>query len=152
MNARTILLALMTLAVIVLSALNWPAFTTPTPLNLLFTQAELPLGLLMLGVLACFVLAFAVLLAMSHGRALIETRQHHKEMERQRALAEQAETSRLEALRVTLLEEFARMDTRLAQMQEANRQALHDDVNSIAAMIGELDQRLAPSPPDEQPR
>jgi len=152
MNPKTILLALMALVVVVLAALNWPAFTAATSLDLLFAKVEFPLGLLMLGVLACFVLAFAVLLAMSHGRALVEARRHHKEMDRQRTLAEQAEASRLEGLRITLLEEFARLDSRLVQMQEANRQAVRDDVNSIAAMIGELDQRLAPAPSAEQPR
>ncbi|HSB21468.1 MAG TPA: LapA family protein, partial [Burkholderiaceae bacterium] len=143
MNPRSILLLSMVVVVAAVAALNWPAFTAPTRIDLLFAKVDFPLGLLMLGVLACFVLALAVLLAMSHGRALVETRRHNKEVERLRALAEQAEASRLEGLRAALLEEFGRLDARLVQLHEANRQALHEDVNSIAAMIGELDERLA---------
>jgi len=143
MNARSILLTLMVVVVVAVAALNWPAFTAPTRIDLLFAKVDFPLGLLMLGALACFVLTLAILLAMSHARALVETRRHHKEVERLRALAEQAEASRLEGLRTALLEEFGRLDARLVQLQQANRQALHEDVNSIAAMIGELDERLA---------
>jgi len=35
---------------------------------------------------------------------------------------------------------FGRLDARLVELQQANRQALHEDVNSIAAMF---DERLA---------
>jgi len=105
-----------------------------------FVEAGNPKGL-MWGTLACFVLTLAILLAMSHARALVETRRHSR---RWNACARLPSRPRHRVSRRTsLLEEFGRLYARLVQLQQANRQALHQDVNSIAATIGEPDERLA---------
>ena len=91
MRVRTLLVLLAMLLLATFAAINWPAFVAPTQLSLLVTSFTAPFGLLMLGLLMILVLAFVAYMAVWQGQALIQSRQHAKELERQRTLADQAE-------------------------------------------------------------
>ena len=124
------------------AALNWQAFTTPTKLDLMFASVDAPLGLVMLGLLGLVTLVFAVNMAVWQGTILMESRRNAKELAQQRALADQAEASRFSELRAALRDEVQQLDHRMGEVQEAVRADLRESTNSLASMIGELDDRL----------
>jgi uncharacterized integral membrane protein len=146
MRIRTILVIVVLLLVALFAALNWSAFVSITTLNFLFTTVEAPLGLVMLGLLGLVVLAFAVYMAVWQGSVLLETRRYSKELQTQRTLADQAEASRFTELRTYLTAELARLHERLAQTEAALQQDVQASGNTIAAYIGEVEDRLENKP------
>lgn len=121
--------------------LNWPAFTASTALSAGVFSFNAPLGLTMLCLMGVVALGFVVHMALWQGSVLLETRRHTKELQTQRALADQAEASRFTELRSAMQREFEILAQRLAQSQEALRTEVHESVNSMAAMLGEMDDR-----------
>jgi uncharacterized protein HemX len=142
MRARTLIVLLMIALVAVFTVLNWGVFVTPTALSLGFMSVDAPLGLVMLALLALLVLAFAIYMALWQSTVLAETRAHTKELQAQRELADQAEASRFTELRAALQAEFTTLGERLGKAQDALRQEMRDSSNSLAATIGEIEDRL----------
>ena len=116
-----------------------------TSLNLDYRLAfeMAPVGLVMLGLLALLVLGFVAYMALWQGKILMETRRHTKELQDQRELADKAEASRFTELRAAMQTEFATLAERLGQAQDALRQEMRDNGNSLAATIGEIEDRLS---------
>ena len=127
---------LLLLAVIALFALlNWSAFSTPTPLSLGVTTVQAPLGLIMLGLVTFLCVMFAGWVISLQAGSLMDARRQTKELQAQRDLADKAEASRFTELRSVLL---ARID----RLQDETRLALDQSGNSVAAQVGELEDRL----------
>ena len=127
---------LLLLAVIALFALlNWSAFSTPTPLSLGLTTVQAPLGLIMLGLVTFLCVMFAGWVISLQAGSLMDARRQTKELQAQRDLADKAEASRFTELRSVLL---ARID----RLQDETRLALDQSGNSVAAQVGELEDRL----------
>ncbi len=139
MRLRTLLVVFALLLVAAFVALNWPAFVTPMPLDLLATTIEAPPALIMLALLALALLAGAVYMAVWQSEILRESRRNAKELQAQRQLAEQAEASRITELRSVVLAQTDRLTERLQAAQDALRTEIRDQGGSIAAMVGELD-------------
>ncbi|MEO6276559.1 MAG: LapA family protein [Roseateles sp.] len=127
--------------IVAFAVLNWPAFNAPTALTTGFFGFEAPLGLMLLGVMGVLTLGFVVNMAMWQGTVLLETRRHTKELRTQRALADQAEASRFTELRDALRLEFENLAQSTLRSHEALRTEVHESANSIAAMLGEIDDR-----------
>ncbi|HEY0855622.1 MAG TPA: LapA family protein [Albitalea sp.] len=142
MRLRTVFAILAIGLLAAFAALNWQAFTTPTRLDLMFAAVDAPLGLVMLVLLGLVTLVFAVNMAVWQGTILMESRRNAKELAQQRALADQAEASRFSELRAALRDEVQLLDQRMSDVQEAVRADLRESTNSLASMIGELDDRL----------
>ena len=142
MRVRTVLVILVLLLVAGFVALNWPAFMAATTLNLVFARVEAPLGLVMLGLQVLVLLVFAVYIAVWQGAVLLQSRRHTRELQAQRTLADQAEASRFTELRAVLREEFERLSAQVSRSQEELRHEIRDHANSVAATVGELDERL----------
>ena len=153
MRARTAFLLLILAALGIFAALNWSVFSAPTPLNLVVTQVEAPLGLIMLIVTVSLTLFYAMLVAWRETSALLESRRHARELESQRQVAESAEASRYADLRAFLESELAALraapettsrDTmeRLDRLEHTLRAEIERAGNTLAAYIGELEERL----------
>lgn len=142
MRVRTILVLLAAMLLAVFAAINWPVFVAPAQLSLLATSFTAPFGLMMLGLVIVLVLAFAAYMAAWQGQILLESRRHGKELELQRALADQAEASRFTELRGLLHTEVEQLSARLAQVQEVLRTDIRENANSLAASLAEMDDRL----------
>ncbi len=145
MPVRTLLLVLLIVLIAGFVAINWAAFTAPTTLSFVFATVAAPLGLIMLGLLVACALAFAIYMAVWQGRILMESRRNAKELQAQRTLADQAEASRFTELRNVMHDELQRLSQTL-------RAEIHDSTNSLAASIGELDDRLHGSAGDSPTR
>lgn len=142
MRMRTLLVVVVVLAVLAFVAINWAALAAPTTLSLAVTTFEAPIGLVMTGILGLVVLAFALYMVAWQSAILLESRRQAKELNAQRALADQAEASRFTELRSVMRDELARLGDRIAQTQEQLRGEIHDSANSLAATIAEMDDRL----------
>jgi uncharacterized integral membrane protein len=147
MRIRTLLVLLVIALIAGFAAINWPAFTTPTTLSLGMSTIEAPLGLAMLGLVVFITLAFAIYVAVWQASILMETRRHAKELQAQRALADQAEASRFTELRGVLHAEMEQLEQRIAATQESLRTEIRESANSLAAMLGEIDDRAPPRLP-----
>jgi uncharacterized integral membrane protein len=153
MRARTALLLLILVALGVFAALNWAAFTAPADLLLVFGRTQAPLGVIMLAVTAVITVLYALLLAWVETAALLEARTHARELHAQRQLADSAEASRYAELRRFLEAEVAAlralpdtaaqaMLTRLDRLETELRAEVERSGNTLAAYIGELEDRL----------
>ena len=151
MRTRILFLLLLGSLVAAFAALNWAAITTPSTLSVGVTTIKAPLGATLLGLLMLMALVFAIYAVFWQGAVLLETRRHSKEMHSQRQLADQAEASRFTELRSALNAEMAQLGERLSASQDALRLEMRDNTNSLAAMFGEMDDRLA-APPHEPAR
>jgi hypothetical protein len=154
MSIRTILVCVVAGLLALFAAVNWGTFVAPTHLSLVVTSVEAPLGVVMLGftaALAAVLLGYALKVQIN---ALSDSRKQSQELRRQRELADQAEASRFTELRKYLDQELAS----LRQAQQSAAERLHEEIaattNTLAACIGEVDDRLErqwPTPADRQP-
>jgi len=154
MSMRTVLVLVVVALLALFTVVNWQTFITPTELNLVVARVQAPLGLVMLGftaVLAAVLLAYALKVQVN---ALSDSRRQSEELRRQRELADQAEASRFTELRSFLEQEMAALRKTQQDAGQQLRGELVDTANSLAASIGELDERIEralPTPPERMP-
>ena len=157
MGLRTAVLLIVVLLIAALAALNWGTIATPTLISIGFMQVTAPLGLIMLGLTALLGIFFVAYVVYLQSSILMETRRHTKEMQAQRDLADKAEASRFTDLRSFLetqenvqmarnAERHAALLARIEQVEAAARQRAEQSENSIAAHIGQLEDRLERRP------
>jgi uncharacterized membrane protein YccC len=162
MKVRTLFLLIVLLAISIFAALNWNAIMMPTTLSLGVAVVEAPLGLFMLGILAFLTAFFLVFVVYLQTSGLLEARRHARELQANRELADQAETSRFTELKGFLEAELERQaglhaelkDVVLARVDQLDRDlrsAVEQSSNTLSAYIGELEDRIekggkAPTP------
>ncbi|PKO36722.1 MAG: Signal transduction histidine kinase [Betaproteobacteria bacterium HGW-Betaproteobacteria-6] len=153
MKLQSLLLLLILALVAAFTALNWGVFLSPTDLWLGFTSVQMPLGLVMLGLLVFVTALFLVYVLYLQGSVLLETRRNSRELHTNRELADRAEASRFTELRTFLEAELARQTTlnleskaaviaRIDQLEQDFRAFSEQSGNTLAAYIGELEDRL----------
>jgi uncharacterized integral membrane protein len=153
MKGRTLLLVLLFAALAAFAAANWQAFATPTTLSLVFTAVQAPLGLVLLGFIGVLSAMFLAFVAYVQGAALVEARRQARELEAQRKIAQDAESSRYAELRTHLDAELRKLAQRQEELQAMTvsrldridhdfGEALERNEGSTAAYIGELGERL----------
>ena len=150
---RTILLLIIAVLIGSLAALNWETLSTPSEVNLGLSVIHAPLGVLMLGLTVLLCVLFVAYVLSMQGSVLLEARRHNKEMSAQRELADKAEASRFTELRNyldTQRQQSTAADTqahtallaRLEQLEKTLAQRAEQTDNSLAAHVGELEDRL----------
>lgn len=153
MKLPTLLLLLLIFLLAAFTALNWDVFVHPAELSFGVAALQLPFGLLMLGLLVGVTLVFILFAIYVQAGALLEVRRHARELQGCRELAEKAEASRLTELRQAFevaaekqenrqLAFEARLTAEVAQLGSGLRVSMEESVNSLAACIGELEDRL----------
>jgi hypothetical protein len=153
MKLPTLLLALVLATTALFAALNWPAINTLSEVSLGVTTVQAPLGLVMLTFLVLLTALFLGFVLYMQGSALLETRRYSKELLANRTLADQAEASRFTDLRVFLNKALAeqaalqaetqtQLLARLARLEAEVQASVEQSGNTLAAYIGELEDRL----------
>lgn len=153
MKLRFLLLLLMLVLIASFATLNWNVFLSPTKLSLGYTTVNMPLGLIMLGLLATVSVLFLGYAVYLQGSVLLEARRHSRELKTSRVLADQAEASRFTELRSFLEEELTKQtrqntetkDVLLARIDKLEHEShtfIEQSGNTLAAYIGELEDRL----------
>jgi uncharacterized integral membrane protein len=151
--ARAIALFALLAFIGLFALLNWPALTAATPLTLGFVGFEAPLGLIMLGVVVFTAVLFTVWAVTMQAGALRDARRMTRDLQVQRDLADRAEASRFTELRNFIAAELAvvaqssetsRIATlgRLDRLQSEMRIVLDQSANSVAASLGEMEDRM----------
>ena len=153
MRLRTVALLIAVLAIAVFAALNWSTFTTPTTLSLGFTEFQAPLGLVMLVLTTILAALFLIYIVTLQTSVIMETRRQARELETSRTLADKAEASRYNDLRLYLEGELQKQDARqqamvaalsasLDRIERELKTSIEENSNSLAAYLGELDDYL----------
>jgi uncharacterized integral membrane protein len=153
MKLYTLLLMIIMAAIAAFAALNWNVFIKPTDLSLGVANVQMPLGLVMLGLCVFVTALFLVFAAFLQTSALLEIRRHARELRANRELADKAESSRFTELRNYLESELLKQANlnkeshsevlaRINQFEQDLRVFIEQSGNTLAAYIGELDDRL----------
>ncbi len=153
MRIRSILLLLGIVLTTAFVALNLEEFNRLSLLSLGFISVQAPLAMIMLMILGAALLIFVLLSGFAKSAYLIENRRMSRELKAQRELADKAETSRFNELQQYLAAEShamadreaettLRMDERLARLQEDLELRIEQSTNTLAACIGELEDRV----------
>ena len=153
MRARTLILVVLLAALALFAAINWQAFVAPTTLSLVVTSVQAPLGLIMLGFTVAIAAAFLIFIVYMQTSVVLELRRQARALEAQRELADRAEASRFTELREYLAQGAEagcapgpdpgnELQLQLDKVQSELREEIHTTGNTLAAYIGELEERL----------
>ena len=153
MRFRTILLVVAILLVAGFVALNVDEFTRISVLSLGFTTVQVSLGLVMLLLLIAALVVFLASTLYMQSKHVLEARTHTRELNAQRELADKAEASRFTELRAYLQEQTLAeqrresalgtvLEDRFSRLQQALLARMEQTDNTLAAYMGELENRL----------
>ena len=141
--SNRLFLALVSIALVAtFTVLNWSVIAAPATISLGLVSFEAPLGMVLLGLTVLLLLVCIAYMAVWQGQILMETRRHQKALQEQRTLADQAEASRFTELKVSMSSEFEKLAAQLQQSQSVVSRELREQINSLAAMLGEIDDRV----------
>jgi uncharacterized integral membrane protein len=141
MRVRSIALIVAGLLAALFIVIYWSVFAQPASFYFVVGTISVPIGVVMLGLIALVTLGYAIFLGIWQGRVLMDYRRQSKELQTQRSLADDAEASRFTALSALLRAEMAKQDARLEAAFTTLRNELKDTEHSIAATLGEMDDR-----------
>ncbi len=154
MNLRSVFLFVIFIFCGIFLVVNWQGIVTDVPVNLLYTEIQAPLGLILLLVLGFLVFICLLYAFVQQASLALEMRRAHKELEDARQLAQRAERSRFVELNnelQKLVKDLQEQSTtrhnavlaRIETMEERMRMNTHDTINSVSASVGEVEDRLS---------
>lgn len=153
MKLPTLLLMFVLTGIVAFAVVNWSVIMAPTTVSLLVADIQAPLGLIMLALTALVTVLFLIYLAYLQTTVLLDARRHSRELQTQRELADKAEASRFTDLHGYLDTELRKLGEqvaesrtgvtgRLERTEQELRAVIEQSGNSLAAYIGEIDDRL----------
>jgi energy-coupling factor transporter transmembrane protein EcfT len=153
MKAPTVLLLVVLALIVVFAAVNWSVIMAPTTVSLIVADIQAPLGLLLLGITVMITALFLIFVVYLQTNVLLDARRHSRELQAQRELADKAEASRFTDLRGYLDLELRKLGEQIAESrlgvigrvdlaQQDLRTTIEQSGNTLAAYIGELEDRL----------
>lgn len=153
MSLRSFTIILLAVLLAAFTILNWEAMSAQTVLSLGLVEVQAPLGLLMLGMMLGVVAIAALLVALHQTQWLVDARRMEKDLRTQRELADKAELSRftrlqehldaqLQQIREQLSQQEARLLEGVSRAQSAAQESLAEESRSLAAQLGELEDRV----------
>ena len=163
MSIRTVVILLLCILSAVFLAVNWSGIVAPVPVNLLFTQVQAPLGLILFVVLGLLIVACLLWSIMQQAAVLVDIRKAYREARTNKRLAEDAEQSRLEVSTKTVTQEFADLSQAMKTESEktvAALTALTEEVRTLQTNLKSLDAKMVTIaqshgielPPEEPPK
>ena len=138
MSIRTVVILLLCILSAVFLAFNWSGIVAPVPVNLLFTQVQAPLGLILFIVLGLLLVACILWSLMQQAAVLVDIRKAYREARTSKRLAEDAEQSRLEASTKTVTQEFSDLSQTMKTESENTAAALAALTEQIQALKTDL--------------
>lgn len=154
MHLRTVFLLLLFILCSIFLIVNWEGVMANVTVNLLWTEIQAPLGLiLLLGpgllILICLVYGFVQQAGLS-----MELRRVNKQLQQARDLAQKAELSRFTELKSEMQKQITELQNQSAfrhsslmaainGVQAAVDESGQETVNSLSASVGEVEDRLS---------
>lgn len=149
MPIRTVVLVFLCIVAAVFLILNWPGITAPVQVNLLYTDTEAPLGLILLLVLGVLWIAGIIWALLQQAATLLEIRKAYKEADSSRGLADSAEKSRFEESKKAFHEELAALEQKFADTEaqkikdrDAFREKLLTQIAALQSTLAALDVKI----------
>ena len=142
MTQRLAILIFLALLFAAFFVVNWGALTIPIHVNLLFYSLDLPNGILLGGLLGIVIAALMIYFGFSQRRLRLANRRLENELLAQQRLVNDAEGSRILGLQQSIADEMAKLGRDMAASIDGVRGELRDTEHSIAATLGEIDDRL----------
>ncbi len=146
-RVRTALVIVVALLIAIFFFVNWSVLAAPAKFSLLVASAEIPIGVVMLVLLGVAIGVVVVYAGLWHRSLLIDYGRQTKELHAQRLLADSAEASRFTEIGTLLRAEMAALTVRLDTSFGALREEVRNTENSLAASLGEMDDRIQRRPP-----
>ncbi len=153
MHLRTVFLILLLIFCSIFLVVNWEGVMAPVTVNLLYTETQAPLGLILLlgpGLLifVCLIYGFIQQAALA-----MELRRVHRQLQNAQDLASKAELSRFNDLKKDIdqqikklqdksNEQHAALTTKLTAIEEELESNTRVTIDSISASVGEVEDRL----------
>ncbi len=154
MHLRSVFLLILFVLCSVFLIVNWEGVMAEVNVNLLCTEIQAPLGLiLLLGpgllILLCLIYGFVQQAALS-----MDLRRVNKQLQQARDLAQKAELSRFTELKNELQKQITELQNQSAArhsslmaavngVQAAVDESAQETVNSLSASVGEVEDRLS---------
>lgn len=154
MHLRSVFLLILFVLCSVFLIVNWEGVMAEVNVNLLWTEIQAPLGLiLLLGpgllILLCLIYGFVQQAALS-----MDLRRVNKQLQQARDLAQKAELSRFTELKNELQKQIMELQNQSAArhsslmaavngVQAAVDESAQETVNSLSASVGEVEDRLS---------
>lgn len=110
MKIRTIFLLLVLILMAVFLVINWGALSTVTAVNLIYTEIQAPLGVLVVGGFAAVVFVLLIYMVWQQASVTLELRAAYKEARNARTVADDAEKSRFAESNRILLERIEKLE------------------------------------------
>ena len=156
MKLFTLALILLLVLTGFIASLNWAAFSTPTDLWIGFTSIQMPVGVLLLGILTSITVLFLLYVIYLQTSSLIETHRLSRKLEANIALAEKAEQSRFTELKNALVSEMLsqtnlNIESKKAilsgidQIKTELRSSIEQSGNALSAHLGEFEDKFEKS-------
>ena len=142
MKLSTVVFLFIVCLLTLFSILNWSVIMAPAEVSLLVTSIHAPLGLMLLTIIILLTAIYIGFLTYLQTSALLESRQHARELSAQRDLADKAEASRFSELRTYLEGEIKSIATQADRNAQDLKVTLEQSSNSLSAYIGEMEDRL----------
>lgn len=162
MSLRNFIVILVGVLLAAFSVLNWQAMSAPTTISLGLADVQAPLGLIMLGMLLGVVAIAALMVALHQTQWLVDARRMEKDLRHQRELADKAELSRftrlqehldgqLQDIKDQLSQQETRIQDAVTRLQQATQDRVEEEARSLAAQVGELEDRVEQLLPPKLP-
>lgn len=143
MTQRLAMLILVALLFAAFFLVNWNALAIPIHLNLLFYSFDLANGILLGGLLGIAAGVLMIYFGFSQRRLRLANRRLEVELLALQRLVNGAEGSRIIELQKSIADEMAKLGKDLTASIDGVRSELRDTEHSIAATLGEIDDRLS---------
>ena len=154
MHLRSVFLLLLFVLCSVFLVVNWEGVMAEVNVNLLWTEIQAPLGLILLMgpgllILICLIYGFVQQAGLS-----MELRRVNKQLQQARDLAQKAELSRFTELKSEMQKQITELQNQSASrhsslmaavngVQAAVDESAQETVNSLSASVGEVEDRLS---------
>lgn len=164
MKIRNIFLLLVLILMGVFLVINWGALSTEMTVNLIYTEIQAPLGIIVVGGLGALVMVLLIYMLWQQASVSMELRAAYKESRSARAAADDAEKSRfaesnrilleriekLEALMTArsdetlsaVRQESARVEERFKAFSEAQKKIQEENAVLVNKQLGDLEKRV----------
>ena len=141
MGVKIGLLVLLVCLVGAFTGINWHLLAMPAHFNFLLGSTDIPIGMVLAGLILSLGLTFGVYFGVWQHRVINDYRRQSQDLQAQRSLADDAESSRFTALSALMKNELTKLEQHLALALEALRGEVHSTENSISATLAEMDDR-----------
>ena len=114
MKIRTLGMLLIVIVMAVFLIINWGTLSQVTTVNLVYTEMEAPLGIIVVAAFAAVVVLLMAYTVWQQASVMMELRAAYKEARTARQMAEDADKSRIAEIRADFKERMEKMEALLA--------------------------------------